>query len=218
MVAKSKDPKIPYHAFFNTDMELLQHGSTGDKKFVTSITLIPASRYLNNAIEEEATHLFIKERLPYDRDARYGIHHWPPKRALFYCSSRLQITPGNLTHDLKIVSIQFIAIDTMWGYEYLQKIIVKHLDEKEYGFSEADFHRLHVNDSEDMYLLKVQGKLCNLPKEMQWALITSLLIFTRSVIIRERVEDLQLGVESYQTKLNLTAPNLNDIPNIEKLS
>ena len=61
MVGKSREPKIPYHAFFNTDLELLQHGSTGDKKYVTSITLIPAARYLNNAIEEEATHLFVKE-------------------------------------------------------------------------------------------------------------------------------------------------------------
>lgn len=190
MIGKYKDPKIPYHAFFNTDLELLQHGSMVEKNYVTSLTLIPATRYLNNAIEEETTHLFVKELVSYDRDARYGIHHWPPKRALFYHSRRLHITPGNVTHDLKIVSIQFVAIDTMRSYSYLQKIIVKRLDEKEYEFSEADFHRLHLNDIEDMYLLKVQGKLCNLPKEMQLDFITSLLIFIQSVIIRERVEDL----------------------------
>ncbi|GKB32926.1 hypothetical protein Tco_0872327 [Tanacetum coccineum] len=32
-------------------------------------------------------------------------------------------------------------------------------------------------------------------------------MFTRSIILRRRVEDLKLGVESYQKKLNLTRPN-----------
>nr|GFB10917.1 hypothetical protein [Tanacetum cinerariifolium] len=32
-------------------------------------------------------------------------------------------------------------------------------------------------------------------------------MFTRSIIIRRRVEDLQLGVKSYQKKLNLTKPD-----------
>ncbi|GJU05508.1 hypothetical protein Tco_1121938 [Tanacetum coccineum] len=32
-------------------------------------------------------------------------------------------------------------------------------------------------------------------------------MFTRSVVIQRRVEDLQLGVESYQKKLNLTKPD-----------
>ncbi|GJS33963.1 retrovirus-related pol polyprotein from transposon TNT 1-94 [Tanacetum coccineum] len=35
----------------------------------------------------------------------------------------------------------------------------------------------------------------------------SLRMFTRSVVIQRRVEDLQLGVESYQKKLNLTKPD-----------
>jgi hypothetical protein len=69
-----------------------------------------------------------------------------------------------------------------------------------------------------VYLLKVQGKLCNLPKEMQLAFITALLIYLRNIIIKERVEDLQLGVESYQKKLKLTKPNLRQVPNINKLS
>nr|GFC04730.1 hypothetical protein [Tanacetum cinerariifolium] len=32
-------------------------------------------------------------------------------------------------------------------------------------------------------------------------------MFTRSIVIQRRVEDLQLGVESYQTRLNLTKPD-----------
>ncbi|GJU06798.1 hypothetical protein Tco_1123228 [Tanacetum coccineum] len=57
---------------------------------------------------------------------------------------------------------------------------------------------------EDMLLLLVQGKLTNLNVEERIAFNVSLRMFTRSVVIQRRVEDLQLGVESYQKKLNLT--------------
>nr|GFB78745.1 hypothetical protein [Tanacetum cinerariifolium] len=40
--------------------------------------------------------------------------------------------------------------------------------------------------------------------EERFAFNVSLRMFTRSIVIQMRVEDLQLGVESYQKKLNLT--------------
>nr|GEY31546.1 retrovirus-related Pol polyprotein from transposon TNT 1-94 [Tanacetum cinerariifolium] len=40
-----------------------------------------------------------------------------------------------------------------------------------------------------------------------FAFNVSLRMFTRSIVIQRRVEDLQLGVESYQKKLNLTKPD-----------
>lgn len=193
LIGKPKEPKIPYIYFFNTDLEFLQHGNNFQKYYATSITKIPAARYLNNAIEEEATRLFIDKLVPYDRNALYGIHNWPENRAQYYRSSRLNQTMGEVMSDLKIVSIQFISTLTFFGYHYLSKLILKRIDEKEYEISEADFPRLHLNDIEDMYLLKVQGKLCNLPKEMQLAFINALLIYMRHIIIKERVEDLQLG-------------------------
>ncbi|GKA85877.1 hypothetical protein Tco_0807531 [Tanacetum coccineum] len=47
-------------------------------------------------------------------------------------------------------------------------------------------------------------KLTNLNIEECLALVVLLRMFTRSIVIRRRVEDLQLGIESYQKKLNLT--------------
>ncbi|GJT97515.1 hypothetical protein Tco_1093033 [Tanacetum coccineum] len=58
-----------------------------------------------------------------------------------------------------------------------------------------------------MLLLLVQGKLTNLNVEERLALGVSLRMFTRSIVIRRRLEDLQLGVEVYQKKLNLTRPD-----------
>ncbi|GJY32562.1 hypothetical protein Tco_0417031 [Tanacetum coccineum] len=50
-------------------------------------------------------------------------------------------------------------------------------------------------------------KLTNLNVEERLALGVSLRMFTRSVVLRRHVEDLQLGVESYQKKLNLIRPD-----------
>nr|GEW12071.1 hypothetical protein [Tanacetum cinerariifolium] len=58
-----------------------------------------------------------------------------------------------------------------------------------------------------MLLLLVQGKLTNLTIEECLALNVSLRMFTRSIIIQRHMEDLQLGVESYQKKLNLIRPD-----------
>ncbi|GJX53513.1 hypothetical protein Tco_0281882 [Tanacetum coccineum] len=46
-------------------------------------------------------------------------------------------------------------------------------------------------------------------------LLWSLSVFIRSIMIQERVHDFQLGVESYQQKVNLTAPTIT-FPGIEK--
>nr|GEU92781.1 hypothetical protein [Tanacetum cinerariifolium] len=72
-----------------------------------------------------------------------------------------------------------------------------------FRLSSGDFKRLCIQDIEDMLLLLVQGKLTNLTVQERFAFNVSLRIFTRSIVIQRCVEDLQLGVESYQKKLNL---------------
>ncbi|GJZ22173.1 hypothetical protein Tco_0559212 [Tanacetum coccineum] len=49
--------------------------------------------------------------------------------------------------------------------------------------------------------------LTNLNVEDRLAFGVSLRMFTRSIVIQRRVEDLQLGVKSYQKKLNITNPD-----------
>nr|GEU46246.1 hypothetical protein [Tanacetum cinerariifolium] len=76
---------------------------------------------------------------------------------------------------------------------------------------EGDFKRLHLNDIEDMLLLIVQKKLNNLDWNVIVHLEVSLRMFIRRNVIHARVEDLQLGVESYQKKLNLSKPRTQDV-------
>nr|GEU33312.1 hypothetical protein [Tanacetum cinerariifolium] len=80
-------------------------------------------------------------------------------------------------------------------------------DDKLYKFKEGDFKRLRIQYIEDMLLLLVQGKLTNLTVEELFAFNVSLQMFTRSIVIQRRVEDLQLGVKSYLKKHNLTKPD-----------
>ncbi|GKA67944.1 hypothetical protein Tco_0767861 [Tanacetum coccineum] len=72
-----------------------------------------------------------------------------------------------------------------YGQEYMKEIVVKRADGEYKSFIESDYEYLHKNGIEDMYLMCMD------------------------------VHDYQLELESYQVKVNLTAPNLI-FPSIEE--
>nr|GEW64955.1 hypothetical protein [Tanacetum cinerariifolium] len=108
---------------------------------------------------------------------------------------------------MRIIAITDLKIVEWHNYKHLDWISVRHDDDKIYKFKEGDFKRLRLQDIEDMLLLLVQRKLSNLTVEERFAFNVSLRMFTRSIVIQRRVEYLQLGVESYQKRLNLTKPD-----------
>ncbi|GJW34134.1 hypothetical protein Tco_0054166 [Tanacetum coccineum] len=61
------------------------------------------------------------------------------------------------------------------------------------GPPEGNFIDLHLNDIEDMLLLAIQHKLFHLEGSVIIDFIVALRMFTRSLILKRRVEDLQLG-------------------------
>ncbi|GJS44004.1 hypothetical protein Tco_0569047 [Tanacetum coccineum] len=67
--------------------------------------------------------------------------------------------------------------------------------------------RLTIMKKYDYGHLEEIEKLTNLTIDERYALNVALCMFTRRIVIQRRVEDLQLGVESYQKKLNLTKPD-----------
>nr|GFB63495.1 hypothetical protein [Tanacetum cinerariifolium] len=84
----------------------------------------------------------------------------------------------------RIIAVTELKIVEWHNYKHLDWILVRRDDDKIYKFKEGDFKRLRLQDIED-----------------------TLRMFTRSIDIQRRVEDLQLGVESYQKRLNLTKPD-----------
>nr|GEZ00227.1 hypothetical protein [Tanacetum cinerariifolium] len=107
----------------------------------------------------------------------------------------------------RIIAITELKIVEWHNYKHLDWISVRRDDDKIYKFKEGNLKRLRIQDIEDMLLLLVQGKLSNLTVEERFAFNVFLRMFTKSIVIQRRVEDLQLGVESYQKRLNLTKPD-----------
>ncbi|GKC76762.1 hypothetical protein Tco_1127536, partial [Tanacetum coccineum] len=105
-----------------------------------------------------------------------------------------------------IIVVTYVKVVKKYDYGYLDEIIVRREDQKLHKFVEGDFPRLNLHDIEDMLLLLVQKKLSNLERGDLFDLNVALQIFTRCVVILKRVEDLQLGVKSYQKQLNITRP------------
>ncbi|GKC96392.1 hypothetical protein Tco_1161834 [Tanacetum coccineum] len=126
------------------------------------------------------------------------------KRQQFYGFAANRESARDVYSKRKIIFVIKLEIVDWHNYKHLDWIIVRRDDDKLYKFKEGNFNRLCIQDIEDMLLLLVQGKLTNLTIEERLAFNVSLRMFTRSVVIQRRVEDLQLGVKSYQKKLNLT--------------
>ncbi|GJS63804.1 hypothetical protein Tco_0678368 [Tanacetum coccineum] len=70
---------------------------------------------------------------------------------------------------------------------------------------------------QDMLLLLVQKKLSNLEKDVIFDLGVPLRMFTKPIVILKRVEDLQLGVESYQKKLNIIKQEIFRLMRMDEL-
>ncbi|GJW53594.1 hypothetical protein Tco_0097679 [Tanacetum coccineum] len=91
------------------------------------------------------------------------------------------------------------------------EIVARRANKYLVSITEPDYKNHNKNDIEDIYLLIMNGK------ELDYAytrLLWSLSVFIRSTVIWERVHDFQLGIKSYQQKVNLTAPTMT-FPGIE---
>nr|GFA67074.1 hypothetical protein [Tanacetum cinerariifolium] len=129
------------------------------------------------------------------------------KRQQFYGFAVNRESARDVYSKRRIITVTELKIVEWHNYKHLDWITVRRDDDKLYKFKEGNFKRLCIQDIEDMLLLLVQGKLTNLTVKECFAFNVSLRMFTRSIVIQMRVEDLQLGVESYQKKLNLTRPD-----------
>ncbi|GJV11334.1 hypothetical protein Tco_1352875 [Tanacetum coccineum] len=169
--------------FFNKDLEYLL---TGDKerKTALSISKLKAAHYLDFGLEE----------LVLRKEFYINKHSEPSDREA-------------IKSQMRILSVIHVKTFEKYGYNYLRETILCRADYKEYKISEKDFKNLHPNDFEDLYLLDIQDKLNHLSKSHKIHLHTAVNMWIKNLVIRNRVGDLQLGIESYQTKLNLERPN-----------
>ncbi|GJZ34594.1 hypothetical protein Tco_0580411 [Tanacetum coccineum] len=199
---------IPFHHFINNDLEYLRGGESS-RKYSTSVTKTKAADYGHIKWIEDLVpnSMWSQTIVKYDKYALWGISHWGKKRRQFYAYATTRESARDVYSKRRIIAVTKVEMVEWHNYKHLDWITVRRDDDVLYKFKEGDFHRLRLQDIEDMLLLLVQGKLTNLNVEERIAFNVSLRMFTRSVVIQRRVEDLQLGVESYQKKLNLTKPD-----------
>ncbi|GJT52375.1 hypothetical protein Tco_0978532 [Tanacetum coccineum] len=98
-------------------------------------------------------------------------------------SRQARISNHTVYSRMKILSIVRISVDKQCGHGYLKEI--------------------------DMFLLYYQNKLHHFDGNVQTDLAVALWFFIRRIVLKHIVEDVQLGVGSYQTKLNLTRPQVS---------
>ncbi|GJR38937.1 hypothetical protein Tco_1214621 [Tanacetum coccineum] len=193
--------------FFNKDLEYLRYGRKVGR-LALSISKMKAAYYPDVGLEQLVPDQFwIEEECKYDIAAMYGISHWWVQRQRFYIDrfSSEGDRRAVRTH-MRILSVVRIEVFSMYGYNYMKKIVLRRADLKEYVIAERDFKHMYPSDFEDLYLLNLQGHLNHLSPEDKKILTTAVNLWTRNLVIRHRVEDFQLGIESYQTQLNLTKP------------
>ncbi|GJT31472.1 hypothetical protein Tco_0911747 [Tanacetum coccineum] len=193
--------------FFNKDLEYLVSGDKG-RRSALSISKLKAAQYLDFGLEELVPSLWIESERDYDISAAYGISHWWFKRKEFYITRHSAPSDRSTVRShMRILSVVSLKTYERYGYTFLKEIVLRRADYNEYKISEADFKNLHPNDFEDLYLLHLQGQLNHLSGADKVHLFNAVNLWIRNIVIRKRVEDLQLGIESYQTKLNLTQPD-----------
>ncbi|GJY17331.1 hypothetical protein Tco_0388822 [Tanacetum coccineum] len=203
---------VPLEYFFNNDLEYLKSPDP-KKKYTMSIMKTKAAIYELVGIEDMIPNLWSDTKVGYDKDAAFGIKHWGPKRQQFFIAQLNRFSKHNVYSTQKILSVVSVKINKLHGYGHFEEIVVRKVDRQLYKFKEGDFVDLHLNDIKDMLLLAVQHRLFQLNGSDIVDFVVALRMFTKSLIIKRRVENVQLGVESYQKKLNLTKPQ-QDFPRI----
>ncbi|GJU15371.1 hypothetical protein Tco_1143337 [Tanacetum coccineum] len=141
----------------------------------------------------------------YDISVAYGISHWWFKCKEFYIIRHNAPSDRSTVKSyMRILSVVSLKTYERYRYTFLKEIVLRRDDYNKYKISEADFKNIHPNDFENLYLVYLQGQLNHLSGVDKVHLFNAVNLWIRNIVIRKRIEDLQLRIESYQTKLNLT--------------
>nr|GEY94285.1 monodehydroascorbate reductase [Tanacetum cinerariifolium] len=98
-------------------------------------------------------------------------------------------------YDIAAIVVR-IEVFSMYGYDYMKKIVLRRVDLNEHVIAERDFKYMYPSDFEDLYLLNLQGHLNHLPPKYKKILTTAINQWTRQLVIRQRVEDFQLRLRA----------------------
>ncbi|GJU24156.1 hypothetical protein Tco_1162777 [Tanacetum coccineum] len=188
---------------------------TQDKRSILCHCISFLQFYFDDDIEERTSRWVSKHLRKFNVYARYGVEHWKNMWAKQFDIRRQKVKRDKLEEfysDSKIVEVIRTSYELGHEHKFITELIVRRGNEKIDLVTEPHYKYLNTNDIENLYLLCINGKVDNY---RETGLLGSLTVFIRSTVIWERVHDFQLGMKSYQQKVNLTAPIIT-FPDIEK--
>nr|GEX45028.1 hypothetical protein [Tanacetum cinerariifolium] len=105
-----------------------------------------------------------KMKAAYYPDA--GLEQMVPDQFWIEEECKYDIAAITVRTHMQILSVVRIEVFSMYGYDYMKKIVLRHVDLNEHVIVEQDFKYLYPSDFEDLYLLNLQGHLNHLsPKD-----------------------------------------------------
>ncbi|GKA79523.1 hypothetical protein Tco_0786119 [Tanacetum coccineum] len=161
--------------FFNKDLEYLRYGRKVGRPAL-SISKMKAAYYPDVGLEQLVPDQFwIEEECKYDIAAMYGISHWWFQRQRFYIDrfSSERDRRAVRTH-MCILSVVQIEVFSMYGYNYMKKIVLRRADLKEYVIAERDLNHITHNEDGNPSRANIKQALCGEipPLRRSFALVT----------------------------------------------
>ncbi|GJT53386.1 integrase, catalytic region, zinc finger, CCHC-type containing protein [Tanacetum coccineum] len=147
---------IQSNFFFNKDLEYLRYGRKSGRPAL-SILKMKAAYYPDVGLEQ-----MVPDQIHTSEGDRRAVR----------------------TH-MRILSVVRIEVFSLYGYDYMKKIVLRRADLKEYTIAERYFKYMYPSDFEYLYLLNLQGHLDHLPPEDKKILTTVVNLWTRNLVIRQ---------------------------------
>ncbi|GJT20280.1 hypothetical protein Tco_0890217, partial [Tanacetum coccineum] len=165
LIKSGKNQRVPFEFFINNDLKYLQ-GGISTMTYTMSTTKTKAAQYDLPGIEDMVPNICSPVKVTYDKYTLWGISHWREQHKSLYAFARGMQSRGDVYSTKRILAVTHVSVMRKYGYGYLEEIIVRRADNDLYIFKEGD-------DVVDFAI--------------------ALRMYTRSLVIQRRVEDLQLG-------------------------
>nr|GEV91696.1 RNA-directed DNA polymerase, eukaryota, reverse transcriptase zinc-binding domain protein [Tanacetum cinerariifolium] len=145
--------------FFNKDLGYLRYGSKGGRPAL-SISKIKVAYYPNVGLEQ-----MVPDQMWIEEECKHTSVG--DRRAV-------------RTH-MRILSVVRIEVFSMYGYDYMKKIVLCRADLNEHIIAKRAFKYMYQSDFEDLYLLNLQGHLNHLPPKEKKILTTAMIMWFNEI-------------------------------------
>ncbi|GKA35650.1 hypothetical protein Tco_0722141 [Tanacetum coccineum] len=123
------------------------------------------SQALNNQVDEGLLRYNVSRPLPLGgppgQGDRLALSITKMKAASYPDAGLEQMVPDQMWVEEEYmydISASYEWVFSLYGYDFMKKIVLRRADNQEYTIAESDFKDLYPSDFEDLYLLNLQGK------------------------------------------------------------